>query len=138
MKLKPKHVKIPSTYGELCNLLLPRVISDAHDYEETTAVAERLALLGDKMNRDQADYYELLCDVIERYEHAKTPKVKPLEVLAHLCEENNMSGAQLAEVLHVDRSMGPKILSGERSITAKHAVLLGKRFGLSPVAFLGN
>ena len=50
--------------------------------------------------------------------------------------EANLSGADLSRLLGVSRQLGPMILRGEREITAAHARILGKRFALSPGAFI--
>ena len=58
---------LPAEYGALCrDVLLPRPIRDRTHYRETVAVADTLA--GHRLNRDQSDYFALLCDLIEAWE----------------------------------------------------------------------
>ena len=63
-------------------------------------------------------------------------KVGGLEMLRHLIETHELSGADLAGILGVSRNLGPMILRGEREITAAHARALGAHFALSPGVFI--
>ena len=129
---------LPKDYGELCrNILLPRPIRDRSHYRETLAVTDAMA--GHRMNRDQSDYFELLCDLIESWERDHEPRLPdatPLQTLQHLMEAHGMSGTDLGRLLHVSRSQASRILSGERQLTPAHIVTLARRFQLNPSAFL--
>ena len=123
---------LPKDYGELCrNILLPRPIRDRSHYRETLAVTDAMA--GHRMNLDQADYFELLCDLIESWERnhgSRLPAATPLETVLHLMEANSMTGADLGRLLGVSRSSASRILSGERQLTPAHIVTLSRRFRL--------
>ena len=59
----PAFADMPDEYGALCrDVLLPRPIRDRRSYRETVAVADAMA--GHRLNRDQSDYFTLLCDLI--------------------------------------------------------------------------
>ena len=90
------------------------------------------------MSVDQNDYFDLLCDLIEKYDRdiVRAPKLKALALLKHLLEVPRLSAADLSRLLGKSLPLGPMILRGERRITAAHAVRLGKHFGLRPDAFL--
>jgi len=45
-----------------------------------------------------------------------------------LLEEHGMSGADLSRLLGADRSLGVRILNGERNLTVEHAKKLAARF----------
>ena len=65
---------------------------------------------------------------MENYDEATAPyhpKVSGLEMLKGIVAEQGMSAAALARILGGDRSLGTKVLAGERRITADHARVLG-------------
>lgn len=135
----PAFADMPAEYGALCrDVLLPRPIRDRTQYRDTVAIADTLA--GHRLNRDQSDYFALLCDLIEAWERdhqpAPPPAAGPLDVLRHLLEANDLTGADLARLLDVSRSLASRILSGERQLTAAHIATLSRRFRLNPAAFL--
>ena len=135
----PAFADMPDEYGALCrDVLLPRPIRDRRSYRETVAAADAMA--GHRLNRDQADYFALLCDLIEAWERdhapAAPPAAGPLEVLRHLMEAHSLTGADLARLLNVSPSLSSRLLSGERQLTASHISTLARHFGISPAAFL--
>jgi HTH-type transcriptional regulator / antitoxin HigA len=140
----PDFADLPDEYGALCrDVLLPRPIRDRTHYRETVAVADALA--GHRLNRDQSDYFSLLCDLIESWDHdhqpAPSPAASPLDVLRHLMEAHHLTGADLtgadlARLLDVSPSLASRLLSGERQLTAAHIATLARRFNISPAAFV--
>ncbi len=140
-KAKPTFATMPKEYEDLCKLLLPRPIHDKAAYENTTEIAEVFAGWEEAMSPGQADYFEILCDMIAKYDSEQDepiPDASPLELLKLLMEEHNMSGADLSKLLGASRLLGPMILRGERSITAKHAAVFGEHFAVSPAAFIAK
>ena len=138
MKTK-KHIpfdSLPRDYAGLCRLLLPRPIHDRVNYDNTLEMAEAFAGFEKRMNRDQADHFDLLCALIEDYEATATPQRTPLQTLEHLLAEHGLSAADLSRLLGSHRTLGPMILRGERSITADHARALGRHFGLPAGVFI--
>lgn len=129
---------MPKDYAGLCSVFLPRPIHDKTSYENTVEIADAFAGLEDRMTDDQNDYFDLLCDLIEKWEKATVPatKIRSLALLKHLLQEHGLAGADLSRILGRSSSLGPMILRGERKITADHAVRLGKHFGLRPDVFL--
>ncbi len=117
-------------------MLIPRPIRDRVAYDNTLEVAEAFAGFEKQMNRDQTDYFDLLCALIEDYEKTAAPERTPLQVLEHLLAEHELSAADLSRLLGSHRTLGPMILRGERSITAEHARALGRHFGLPAGVFV--
>lgn len=127
--------EIPSTYHALCTKLwLPRPIHDRKTAAEATAVADALA--GFALNEEQEDYLEAIALFLEEYEGVYAPRVSGRRLLRQLCEENDVSGADLSRILGASRLLGSMLLRGDRSITADHARTFGKHFKLDPGAFL--
>lgn len=126
---------IPSTYHALCTRLwLPRPIHDRKTAAEATAVADALA--GFPLNEEQEDYLEAVALFLEEYEGSQVSRVSGRQLLRHLCEENDINGTALSNILGASRLLGSMLLRGDRNITADHARSLGKHFKLDPGAFL--
>ncbi len=127
---------LPRDYASLCRVLIPRPIRDRVSYDNTLEIAEAFAGFEKQMNRDQTDYFDLLCALVEDYEKAAAPERTPLQMLEHLLAEQGLSAADLSRLLGSHRTLGPMILRGERSITAEHARALGRHFGLPAGVFV--
>jgi HTH-type transcriptional regulator/antitoxin HigA len=103
--------------------------------------ARALAAVRELMGRDRTPEEDALLHVltveIESFEsktYTKT-KITPAELLQFLLEENDLSAKDLAGILG-GKSHVSEILSGKRKVGFKQALRLGKRFHISPVAFL--
>jgi antitoxin component HigA of HigAB toxin-antitoxin module len=130
---------MPTEYAALCRVFLPRPIHDKIAHQNTTEIADLFAGFEERMTADQNDFFDLLCDLIEKWESEslRQPKARTLPLLKHLLAEHRLTGADLSRILGKSLSLGPMILRGERRITAAHAILLGKHFGTRPDLFLG-
>lgn len=141
MKTKtiPTFAKMPRDYAGLCKLMLPRPIHDDVAYSNTVEIADVFAGFEDQMTEDQNDYFDLLCELIEKYDalSVKQMTLSGMALLKHLATEQGLTGAGLSRILGKSPSLGPMILRGERKLTAEHAICLGKHFGLRSDAFLG-
>jgi HTH-type transcriptional regulator/antitoxin HigA len=143
MKTKTKKklifAELPRDYAGLCAVLTPRRIRDKADYDNTVEVADAMAVHAEEFTKDQEDYFDTLFTLLEVYEaeYAKPKKVNPLKLLQNLCEEHNLSGADLSRILGAgSRRLGAMVLAGDREITAAHARALGKHFHLSAGLFI--
>jgi HTH-type transcriptional regulator / antitoxin HigA len=129
---------LPTGYRALCcDVLLPRPLRSRAEYRAAVAVADMMA--GHDLTRDQDDYLDALSTFIEAFEAAHEPRmppVSPVELLRHLLAENNLTGADLARLLQITRSLASRLLSAERQLTARHIAVLSTRFRLDPRAFL--
>jgi antitoxin component HigA of HigAB toxin-antitoxin module len=97
-----------------------------------------MALL--KMNADQEDYFEAIATFIEKYEarhHAiEDAQMSPVQLIRSLMREHDMSESALGTLLG-DRSLGHRILKGERQLSKAHIRTLADYFRLNPAALLG-
>lgn len=141
MKTKtiPAFAKMPRDYAGLCKLMLPRPIHDDVACSNTVEIADVFAGFEDQMTEDQHDYFDLLCELIEKYDalSAKPLTLHALALLKHLAAEHGITGAGLSRILGKSPSLGAMILRGERKLTAEHAICLGNYFHLRPDVFLG-
>lgn len=137
-KAKLHFEALPRDYAGLVGVFTPRPIRDKTDYANTVEVADAMAVHAEVFSRDQEDYFDILCRLIEAWdaEHVTWRKVGGREMLKYMVEEHGLSGADLSRILGVSRLLGPMILRGEREITAAHARALGKYFALSPGVFI--
>lgn len=133
-----RHAKLPGRFEDLAAILPPRAIADEVDYDNTIEMLDRLTSIP-RLTKGQEQYLETLSVLMAAYEserHAiETDDLAPLEVLRHLLESNDMSASQLGELLG-NRSLGSKILRGDRELSKSHIRILAKRFGVSPALFL--
>ena len=140
MKSKSKtlaHDDIPETYAQLVRLFMPRPLHDEVDHGNALLVLDAMA--GFEMNADQEDYFEAVATVVEKYEarrHAiDSAGMTPVQLIRSLMEEHGMSESDLGRLLG-DRSLGQRILSGERQLSKAHIRALAEHFSLNPVALL--
>jgi len=129
--------KMSKTFDGLCRMLPPRPIRDEADHDNAIEVLD--ALVGHKLNNDQLDYVEVLTTLVAAYEdehHAiDTSGVSGLDALKFLVEENRMTASDLGELLG-NRSLGSKILRGERELSKTHLRRLAARFKVDAGLFL--
>ena len=132
-----KKEEIPNTYMELLRLFMLRPIHDETELENATEVMDLLA--GHRLNKDQEDYLDALSTLTEEYEsehhHVPESKVTGIEALSFLLVENDMNASDLSRLLGCHRTLGPKILRGERRLTADHLRILSAYFKVSADLF---
>ena len=85
----------------------------------------------------ERDFAELLTVLIEAYEeeHYSVRDASPIEVLAELMQANNLIQKDLVSIFGTE-SMASMVLNGKRPLSLEHAVALGRRFHISPAAFI--
>ena len=131
------HGDIPGTYVELANLLMPRPLHDDADYRCALRVLDAMA--GFELNSDQEDYFEAPATFVEKYEadhHAlDVADMTPVELIRSLMDEHAMNESGLGRLLG-DRSLGHRILTGERKLSKTHIRILAEHFSLNPAALM--
>jgi antitoxin component HigA of HigAB toxin-antitoxin module len=135
IKHKPK--AMPVLYAELVALFPLRPLHDEIDYNNALEMAESLVGLVD-LNEDQADYLDILTDIIQKYDahrHAIGGRSAPLETLKRILKEQGLSGSDLGRLLG-SRALGGAILRGQRQLSKAHIRLLADHFKVSTDLFL--
>src|SRR5207245_7965262 len=111
-----RYEDVPKTYDQLLAMHPLRPIHNDVELEQATEMIDILA--GHDLNTDQADYLDVLSTLVEAYESTYYPVGAPavcgLDALRALLADHGMSAADLARLLGVHRSMGAKLLKGER------------------------
>ena len=135
-----RYEDIPKTYARLLAMYPLRPIHNDVELDHATKIIDLLA--GHDLNADQADYLDVLSTLVEVYENAHDPLDDPaisgLDALRALLDEHGMRAADLARLLGVHRSMGSKMLKGERALTIRHLNMLSDRFKVSATLFLNR
>jgi HTH-type transcriptional regulator/antitoxin HigA len=129
--------KLPKDYKGLLARQMLRPLHDRIDHENALEILESMA--GYELNRDQDDYFEALSLLVEAYESAQLPPFrarKGVALLKHLLEECQWSATDLARLLGTDRSLGIRILNGERNLTVDHIKKLAIHFRVPAQIFL--
>ena len=136
----PSFKTLPHDYVTLCrSVWLPRPIRDKADHAAALAAIEPLWGHEKAMNQDQADWFEVVADLIAAYEASAERKPRPLPVtkrLAGLLEAHGMTAADLGRLLELEPSMGSKIVNGTRQLTTAHIRRLVRHFALPADYFL--
>ena len=125
-------------YTGLCQRYVPRPLHDAKDYAAACQAIEPLLGFEEQLTADQVDYLEAVSSFLEGYDRVQVqwPQGTALDTLKFLLEQHAMSAADLARVLCTDRSLGPKLLRGERRLTVKHIGTLARHFHIEPGVLL--
>ena len=128
--------ELPTTYAALMALYPARKIHDKVDAANMVEVMDTMA--GHKLNRDQADYFELLCDLYENWENQQSEQVHASghELLQLALNARDETPADLAAALGVDRSLGYRLVKGTRKLTAEQVSKVAARYRLNPAALL--
>jgi HTH-type transcriptional regulator/antitoxin HigA len=129
--------KMPKDYQGLVMMFMPKAIHDMIDYENTVEVIDRLA--GHELSDEQELFLDTLSTLVEVYENEhyaiKTSRMSPIEALRFLMGEHGMTAADLGHALG-ERTLGSKVLRGERKIGLKYARTLAKKFGVDVSLFI--
>jgi HTH-type transcriptional regulator/antitoxin HigA len=129
--------KMPRTFSGLSRMLPLRPIHDEAEYD--CAIEMLDSLVGFDLNNDQLDYLVALTTLVGAYEDEHyaidTTDKTGLHALKDLMEHNNMTASELGLLLG-NRSLGSKILRGERELSKTHLRILANRFNVDAGLFL--
>ncbi|MBI1371209.1 MAG: hypothetical protein GC159_00380 [Phycisphaera sp.] len=130
--------KLPRSYHDLVAYRPPMVITDRVAYDNAMELMNALTSIP-KPSVGQKTYRRTWSVLIRDYEakhHVDAfEKMTPVDALAFLMEENGMNRSDLGELLG-NRSLGSKILRGERELSKAHIKVLADRFRVEPSLFL--
>jgi HTH-type transcriptional regulator/antitoxin HigA len=137
-RIASKSKKLPSEFEDLVRLHPPRPIHDESDYDNMQEVIDRLTCIA-RPSKGQQEYLETLSILFAAYEaehHAiDIDGLTPLQVLQHLMEQHGLAASDLGRILG-ERTLGSKILRGQRQLSKAHIRALADYFSVSPELFL--
>ena len=86
---------------------------------------------------EEADYLEVLGDLIESYESEAhpMPPVSDVAMLRHLIEAKGVSQTDVAKATGIADSTISEVLKGRRSLNRQHIGKLSRYFSVSPDVF---
>ena len=132
------YVDIPTSYEALHAFFPLRPLRTDSEYEHAVTVASSMA--GHDLNTEQDNYLGTLGALITAYEDQHRPfdmpRLNGLEALKGLLRDHDMNASDLARLLGGHRSLGSKILNGERNLTIQHLRILTHYFKVSADLFL--
>ena len=134
-----KYAEIPTTYQDLISWYPPMVLETEVEYDQAVEIAKKLSLY--ELNDDQEKYFDTLCVLIQAYEEQNPfdwPTISSIDILKSLLEDHGMSISDFSRLIGVHRSIGTRILKGERNLTIPHIKALCDRFKVGPELFLGD
>ena len=135
--VKKKWKSATKSYAALIDNFPLRPLHDEVDYDNALEVVETL-VGSPELTDDEADYLDVLADIIQKYEaihHAIRGRAEPLSSLKSMLEERDMSGSDLGRLLG-SRALGSAILRGERDLSKAHIRILADYFKVSTDLFI--
>lgn len=130
---------LPDTFNALNMVHQLRPIRDNVDYDNATAIVDRLAVL-DIRTQDQDDYLETLSELIHKYDQIHYPiqldHITPIQSLKYLLDQNNITPLQLGEILGESTSSVQQILSNKQELSKIHIRTLARYFKVNSDLFL--
>lgn len=126
-----------STSGHQVLVVWPLRTED--DYLRAQEVVDGLAVKDEgeltQAELDQLEIFSMLMEAYEEVHHPiKPPEVSPHDFLKRLVRESGMSESDLGRLLG-DRSLGTKILKGQRQLSKTHIRILCDYFRVDANAF---
>jgi HTH-type transcriptional regulator/antitoxin HigA len=129
---------LPGRFADLARVLPPHVIRNERDYDKVIEFVDKL-LARPKLTNGQTEFFETWSVLIAAYEEQRhavdTDGMHGLDALKYLVKEKGMTASDLG-VLLGNRSLGSKILRGERELSKAHLRILAERFKVEPGLFL--
>jgi HTH-type transcriptional regulator/antitoxin HigA len=117
-----------------------RPIRNDEDLKRANETAGQLAERGEaNLNADEADYLDVLCGLIEKYEDARFPiaaDFTPADRLRARMEARGMTQAEVARGAKVAESTIRDLLSGKSTLGKRSAARLATYFGVPIGVFL--
>lgn len=116
---------------------LTTIRSERHYKAMTEFMNELLDNIGDRESQPLAGLLDVVTMFVRDYEerHVEIPEASPADVLRFLMEQHQLRQVDLADPFGSQSNVS-EVLNGKREINARQARALGKRFGVSPAAFI--
>ncbi len=135
-KVSRETVAVPAEYLRLVRALPLRPIRTEDELDRAIEVIDSL-LDRDDLGPGEADYLDVLSDLVERYEteHHPFEDVSDADMLAHLIEAKGVTQAEVARGAKIAVSTISEVLTGKRTLSRTHIGKLARYFGVDPGVF---
>jgi len=136
----PKHkgatIPISKSYLRLVRAFPLRPLRSEEELDRAIAVIDSL-LDREDLDPAEADYLDVLADLVERYETEHDPigDVSDADLLAHLIDARGVTQADVARGTRIAVSTISEVLSGKRTLSRTHIGKLARYFGVDPGVF---
>ena len=129
-------LEAPAAYLQLVRTFPLRPIRSDDSLDRAIAVINSL-LDRDDLSPAEADYLDVLSDLVERYETEEHPMedVSDADMLQHLIEAKGVTQAEVARRAGIAVSTISEVLSGKRALSRTHIGKLARYFGVDPGVF---
>jgi len=113
-----------------------RPLRSEEELDRAIAVIDSL-LDREDLDPAEADYLDVLADLVERYETEHDPigDVSDADLLAHLIDARGVTQADVARGTRIAVSTISEVLSGKRTLSRTHIGKLARYFGVDPGVF---
>lgn len=138
MSTKATTIKVSDSYLALVKEFpLVPIRHDDHLGEAVAMIHKLLRIAPDPGQEQYLDALSILVGVYEdEDEHHPIPDASESDVLRELMRSNSLSQTKLAKATGISQSTLSAVLNGARSLTRDQVVILARRFGVGPGAFL--
>lgn len=109
-------------------------IKSDEQYNEYCELHEAFTLKNYDKHIDEIELLEILIDEYEERTIETPEEMSPVEIIAYLLEENNLSKSQLAKEIGVSRQLITDILNYRRNISKSMVNKLAQHFAIDPAA----
>jgi HTH-type transcriptional regulator/antitoxin HigA len=136
-KMQARSGKSKDTYLALIRRLPLRPIRSEADLDAAIAMIDALTERAD-LDADEADYLDVLSDLVERYEDQAHPigDVSDAEMMAFLIDQKSVKQVDVAHATGIAESTLSEVLRGKRHLTRGQIGKLATYFGVQPGPFL--
>ena len=136
MSIASIYGKAQSTYLDLIRAFPLRPLRSEADLDEAIATLDVL-IDKDSLEAAEADYLDVLSDLVERYEEEEHPisPASDAEILRHLLEAKGKTQVEVARETGIIESTISAVLAGKRYLTRDHIGKLSRYFKVSPSVF---
>jgi HTH-type transcriptional regulator / antitoxin HigA len=124
-------------YFELVRRFPLRPIESDAELERARTILNELLDRG-PLERDRADYLEVLGDLIDKYEQTyhPLPPISEVDMLRHFLDTRRMTRSEIARGAGIAVSTLSSILAGKRRMNRDHIEALAQFLKVSPAVFL--
>ncbi len=128
--------EVPRAYWKLVRAFPLRPIHSEAELDRAIDVINAL-LDRDDLTPAEADYLDVLSDLVERYEteHHHIEDVSDADMLEHLIDARGVTQADVARGAGIAVSTISEVLSGKRTLSRTHIGKLARYFGVDPGVF---